>query len=566
MKTTQPPEEAYPEPEEICVDLVPTNGDAELLGLSTYPFRSNNEETHVSVVTEGSNHYFQVTGREFAVQKAKRGRNWKNAGITWNILPTCIKTRVKYRFRADVRMHALSPASPEWKMSAYLPGIKKPVIKSLSKCPRSQGTWVTCEGLFEPSLDIIGADRFEIYLESDTSSYDVDYDVDNISFKLTESGLDRLVLPKSIEDVWSVGAEILITSHTSKWDGHSTRRISSMENHDEEGYVAIGLNEAIDRPLTLGSHPFHATEVALLSRNILFNGTNGAHLTILKTPGQAQVIQGVEFVAFGEESAHNSYPIHFDSCQDSTNSIVSRNSIRESNQRCVVLDETNNVLVEDNVAFGNKGHCFVVETGKEVGNVFKSNLGAFCQKAQTVLATSDYKGKETDDTPAIFWIGGPSNQWIGNIASGSEGFGFWFQPKTNHHESDQRLSFVESPHMMPLNEFRDNVVHSANEESLKITEYNPTQKASIKNFKSYLINKDHIQVVRSSNIEAFETVLDSEIASPPFSMIGTTIVTIQQDGENLDESINKDTHRHQRSSVENPTDIFNLQSSPSLSE
>jgi hypothetical protein len=559
-----PPKEAFPEPENLCKDLVPTNGDAELLGLSPYPFRSNNDQTLLSVVSEGSNHYFEVTGREFAVQKARRGKNWRNAGISWDVLPYCMKNHMTYTFHAEVRMHALSLASSEWKMKAYVKGIKKPVFKTLAKCPKSQGTWVSCDGKFEPSVDIIEADRFEVYLESDTSSFDVDYDVDNVSFKLTESGLDVLILPKSVENLWSVGSEILITSHTSKWDGHSTRRIISLENHDEEGYVRVGLNEAIDRPLTLGSHPFHATEVALLSRNIIFNGAGGAHLTILKTPDQIQVLQGVEFLGFGEENVPNSYPIHFDSCNDISNSIVSRNTIRESNQRCVVLDETNNVIVEENIAFGNKGHCFVVETGTEVGNVFRSNLAAFCRRAQTIVETSDYE-EETDDALAAFWIGAPSNHWIGNVASGSEGFGFWFQPQGEHrHEGTQGTSFVESPYLMPLNEFTNNVVHSSNEESLKITGYNPTETASIKKFKSYLINKGHIQVSGSSNIDASETLLDSELASTPFHMSGTTIVAVQKEDENSIGNTKQDDHFYQ--SATNPTDVFNLQSSPSLLE
>ncbi len=560
-----PPKEAFPDPDNLCADLVPTNGDAELLGLSPYPFRSNNDDTLLSVVNEGPNHYFEVTGREFAVQKARRGKNWRNAGITWDILPSCIKPHTKYTFHTEVRMHALSPISSEWKMKVYMVDVKKPIIKSLAKCPKSQGNWVSCDGTFEPSSDIIEPERIEVYLESDTSSYDIDYDVDNISFKLTESGLDRLILPKSIENQWAVGSEVLVTSHTSQWNDHVTRRISSIENHDEEGYVKVSLNEPIGRPLTLGSHPFHATEVALLSRNIVFEGDNGAHMTILKTPDQDQVVQGVEFRGFGEEGVHNSYPIHFDSCNDSSNSIVSKNTIRESNHRCVVIDETNNVLIEENIAFGNKGHCFVLESGTEVGNIFKSNLGVFSQRVQTVLETSEYKGKETDNTPAVFWMSGPSNYWIGNVAAGSEGYGFWFEFRANHYEDTQRTSFVDSPHSMPLNEFNNNVVHSSVEQSLKITGYTPTRTASIKNFKSYLINKGHFDVSESTNIRASETVLDSELMSEPFPMMGTTIVTVQVGEEVIYvEDTTEEVHHSQ--SASNPTDVFNLQSSPSLAE
>lgn len=558
-----PPREAFPEPEDVCKDLVSVNGNAELLGLSPYPFRTNNEDTYLSVVTEGSNRYFEVTGREFALQNARKG-TWRNAGITWEVPQSCLKNHTKYTFHADVRMHSLSPASAEWKLRAVIPGKKKrPVIKTLATCPKSLGTWVSCVGEFKPSTELVEVDRLEVFLETDTSSYDVDYDIDNISFKLTESAPDRLILPKSIENLWNVGSEILITSHTAKWDGHSTRRITSIENHDEEGYVSVGLNEAIDRPLTLGSHPIYATEVALLSRNILFNGANGGHLTVLKTPDQTQVIQGVEFLRFGEESVHHSYPIHFDSCNDSSNSIVSKNTIRESNQRCVVLDETNNVLVEGNVAFGNKGHCFVVETGTEIGNVFKSNLGAFSQKAQTTILTSDYKGSETDDTPATFWIGSPSNQWIGNVVSGSEGFGYWFQPK-NHREGSHRTSFVESPHLMSLTRFTGNVAHSTDGESLKITEYNPTRAASINNFKSYLNSRGHIHISRSTNIAAYDTFLDTPLESLSLPMSDTTVVAVQQGEEIPVDSTNQEVYFHQ--SASNPTDVFNLQSSPSLLE
>eukprot|EP00535_Pseudo-nitzschia_heimii_P003501 CAMPEP_0197186878 /NCGR_PEP_ID=MMETSP1423-20130617/14758_1 /TAXON_ID=476441 /ORGANISM="Pseudo-nitzschia heimii, Strain UNC1101" /LENGTH=994 /DNA_ID=CAMNT_0042638305 /DNA_START=59 /DNA_END=3043 /DNA_ORIENTATION=+ len=557
-----PPKQAFPEAEDLCKNLIPTNGNAELLGLSPYPFRSNNDDTHISVVTDESNRYFEVRGRAFAVQNAKKGVNWKNAGITSDILPSCMKPHTKYSFHAEIRMHSLWPSFSEWKLKAHWVELKNSVEKIVAKCQPSQGAWVNCDGIFEPSVDIIEADRFELYLESDPSSYDVDYDVDNLSFKLIESGVDRLILPKSIENLWSVGSEILITSHTSKWDGHRTRRIRSMENHDEEGYVQIGLSEAIDRPLTLGLHPFHATKVALLSRNIVFNGANGAHMTVLKTPDQDQVVQGVEFRRFGEESVHNSYPIHFDSCNDSQNSVVSRNTIRESNQRCVVLDETNYVLVEDNVAFGNKGHCFVVETGKEVGNAFISNLGAFSKKSQNTLMTSDYRGKETDDTPAVFWIGGPSNHWVENIAAGSEGFGFWLQPKESHHENTHGMSLLESPHSMPLTEFRNNIAHSTKEESLKITGYNPTDTASIQNFNSYLTNKGHIQVSGRSNIKAFGTILDSKLESPPFSMTDTNVATIEHKEEF--ESLNQGVSYHE--SASNPSDVFNLQSSPSLLE
>jgi hypothetical protein len=550
-----PPKEAFPEIENLCTDMVPINSDAELLGLSPYPFRTNNEDTHLSVVAEGSNHYFEVTGREFAVQNARRG-NLRNAGITWDVPQSCfMKTHSKFTFKADIRMHSLSLVSAEWKIKGTRTG-KKPVIESLATCPSSVGNWVNCYGEFKPSIELTKVDRLEVFLETDTSSYDIDYDVDNISFKRTtkgEGGFDRLILPNSVENVWNTGAELLITSHTSEWDGHSTRRVTSIENHDKEGYVSISLNEPIDRPITLGSNPFYATEVALLSRNIVFMGANGGHLTVLNTPNQAQLIQGVEFREFGSGGeVREAYPIYFDNCNDSSGSVVSKNSIRDSKRGCIVLDGTNNVLVEQNVALATKGHCFVVKTGKEIGNVFKSNLGAFCQE------------EDIDTTPATFWIGSPTNFWVDNVASGSEGFGFWFQPKDHTNDSYGTYS-VESPHLMQLTQFTGNAAHSTHKESLKFTGYTPTQTASINNFKSYLNNRGHIDVSSSANIAAYNTFLDTPLASVPFPIMSdTTVVEVTQDEDISIDILNPEFENH--GSFSNPTDVFNLQSSPSLAE
>ena len=390
-----PPSEALPNPDNVCGDLV-QNGDAELLGLSPFPFRTNNQETHLSVIREDNgNRYFEVRGREFAVQNAGKGTVWRSSGITFSVPPSCLKTHTKYAFQADVRMQSLRDVTSTWKIRGFLPKMHNPITETIATCEKSKGNWVTCTGDYQPSSEIVAAERLEVVLETDTSSFDVNYDVDNVSFRPTEGGLIRLILPKSVENLWSPGAEILITSPSTRWDGHSVRKIASVENHDEEGYVRVQLNEAIPRPLTLGSHPYHATEVALLSRNIVFDGKNGGHFTVLHSPQLTQVIQGVEFVRFGEEGKRDRFPILFDNCQDSANSVVSKNTIRHSNQRCVVLDTTSNVLVEGNVAFDTRGHCFVVESGLETGNVFKSNLGAYTRRVHTLMPQAGISGKET---------------------------------------------------------------------------------------------------------------------------------------------------------------------------
>lgn len=43
------------------------------------------------------------------------------------------------------------------------------------------------------------------------------------------------------------------------------------------------------------------------------------------------------------------YPIHFHMCGSSAGSVVSKNVIINSNQRCVFIHDTNDVSIEDNV-------------------------------------------------------------------------------------------------------------------------------------------------------------------------------------------------------------------------
>jgi cell migration-inducing and hyaluronan-binding protein len=113
------------------------------------------------------------------------------------------------------------------------------------------------------------------------------------------------------------------------------------------------------------------------------------------------------FLTFGQESVRNRYPIHFDYCQDSQGAFVSKNTIRLSSQRCVVLHATDNVVVEGNIAYDTVGHCFALD-GTEACNLFENNLGAVTQKPHSTMPQVRVSGKETDDTPATFWISNPS--------------------------------------------------------------------------------------------------------------------------------------------------------------
>jgi hypothetical protein len=152
------------------------------------------------------------------------------------------------------------------------------------------------------------------------------------------------------------------------------------------------------------------------------------------------------------------YPIHFHFCSDVAGSIVSKNSIRKSNQRCVVVHGTNKLRIEENVAFDTKGHCYMLEDGIETGNEFIRNLGAQTDAPTTIIPNLGPNGDETDRTPATFWITNPTNSWLGNVAAGSVDSGFWFEPKIRGVRA--YLFPKYNPQVEPLGLFKDNVVHS----------------------------------------------------------------------------------------------------------
>lgn len=272
---------------------------------------------------------------------------------------------------------------------------------------------------------------------------------------------DDTIVVQNAEN-WAPGAEILITSHTRVWNEHQVRQIKSITKMP--GSIAIQLNETIVRPTTFVEAPDFATEIALLSRNVLIQGGSdpspwhGGHFMVHHTPMQPQLIEGVEFRNMGQQSLLGRYPIHFHFCDDSSGSSVSKNTIRESNQRCIVVHGTNNMRVSENIAFDTKGHCFMLEDGMEEGNEFVRNLGAQTGAPEAIIPDDGTNGEESDDEPATFWITNPTNSFVGNVAAGSESSGYWFEPYLRGER--KHLYPYTQPMKAPLTLFKDNVAHS----------------------------------------------------------------------------------------------------------
>jgi hypothetical protein len=85
----------------------------------------------------------------------------------------------------------------------------------------------------------------------------------------------------------------------------------------------------------------------------------------------------------------------------------------------MTIHSTNNVLIENNVCFEIIGHAFFIENAMETGNRFIGNLGMTVRVGYLL---------PTDSQPSIFWITN-ANNFIGNIASGSENTCYWYLGK-----------------------------------------------------------------------------------------------------------------------------------------
>lgn len=299
-----------------------------------------------------------------------------------------------------------------------------------------------------------------------------------------------IVVDAAVKNGWAAGAEILITSHTRDWDGHQVRKIVAVSDYTRR-LVQIELDAPIRRPTTLLQSEDFAVEVALLSRNIVIEGGpdskkfHGGHFWFMNTPSIVQSLVGVDFRNMGQQGTLGRYPIHLHMGSDMTGSTISKNTIRQSNQRCIVVHNTHNLLVEENIAYDTKGHCFIVEDGMETGNKFLRNLGAQTGAPDEVIPDWGPNGIETDDDPATFWITNPSNYWIGNVAAGSQGAGFWFELQLRG--THKHLFSHVDPKTAPLLKFENNVAHSNNNKGFRTypSGYLPEQVQTLGGLKSY---------------------------------------------------------------------------------
>lgn len=220
-------------------------------------------------------------------------------------------------------------------------------------------------------------------------------------------------------------------------------------------------------------------------------------------------------------------------CGDVSGTLLRRNAVTESMQRCFVVHGTDNALLEENVAFDSPGHCYMLEDGAETGNrvrVLRASPRLFwtaysrgrvlvppspthtrthtcAQPGPSVAVCAQHRhggirggrahlrggdgriqracldhSRLRDGMPcprrdaltrplalpllapslqpAVFWISNPDNEFVGNVAAGSEDSGFFFELRAHVRGPSQALHPDIQPQSTPFRRFEDNAAHA----------------------------------------------------------------------------------------------------------
>ena len=182
-------------------------------------------------------------------------------------------------------------------------------------------------------------------------------------------------------------------------------------------------------------------EVGLINRNITIRGAAdsfeknyGGHIMIMHSSGPVH-IEGVEFTALGQPGLEARYNFHWHLAGDRAGDYLRNSSIHHSLQRAVVVHQTDNVLVENMVAFDIKNHAYIpAEDGNEVNNTFMKNLAILIRRPATEdFAFPKDNGKTStqgEQRSSGFWMRNPHNNIIDNHVGGVErGNGFFLDTR-----------------------------------------------------------------------------------------------------------------------------------------
>jgi len=509
IQLSLPPASSYPDPNDPCGELLP-NGNAETGFISPYESFVGTNKLTIRTDPQTGGNYFHLS---------KRSHRFSSPTIS--LLTGCTSEHAVYDFTATFRINSDAGDESMFIFKTYDPSDTaltgaNASFQTLAICPKSSNSigWITCTSQFTFGPEHEVSPRIEfLHLTIVDDSSDIDYD--NLSLTFTGVGGNSqtsgstiataastgVPIVGSTASCWGAGAEVLVTSSTL--DAFDSSVTTLLATPAISNYYTAHLSSP--NPSSDTSGPY-AGEIALLSRNVEFRSDNssndvtlGAHFMIYRTSGVAQKIEGVSFVGFGQQGVKDRYPINFRQSKSSP-STVKHNTIRDSNQRCIVLSNTRGVVISNNVAHNTAGHCYAMQDGSESNNMFFKNLGSLTTKPTNLIAGA------SDGTPATFYITNSANSFQGNVAAGSRSSGYWFEMNTavtgeSLNDADATITSL-NPSLNALSLFEGNIAHSNTQHGIKIypTGFNSAQSNFLTNTKSYRNKLFGIYLYNGNNI------------------------------------------------------------------
>jgi hypothetical protein len=296
---------SYLKPNDICQELLP-NGNAEGNGFNPYPFWSLRGDEKVKVMNENGNNFFRLENRL---------SHWST--MTHNVETRCLDLGVTYLASAKIRIQSDFPQS-YYILLTIQRADGSWADRTIVQCPpqsRFDG-WMTCSGEFIVDTDLSRAlsAQWRLYLTNTIDGiYTVDYD--DLSIRLSKGYVDKIIVDSNDASCWGAGSDLHVTSSTF-YNGDGTPIIPNgfkgkivQVTDDGNGKQLLQISPAPTLPiLSQSDSSLYAAEVALLTRNVVIEGSNnegngkGGYVQVLHTPNISQTIQGVQFVNMGRLS------------------------------------------------------------------------------------------------------------------------------------------------------------------------------------------------------------------------------------------------------------------------
>jgi hypothetical protein len=301
-----PPPSLFPDPDNVCGGNLIMNGDAEAHAIHPYPTVASSGS--LSIFT------FQTGNRVFRVS----GRSSDTDAVQYDLAaPQCVMTGAQYSVRARVRFISRTPVASTMMVRIFFTDETSLLIKAAT-CEATGTTWDDCLGRFTVVDDFEpeNVESVRVFFVTNGAP-DITMDVDDWEMQVSRPAKSGIVVEgDGIVDCWGEGAEVVITSHTLDRNDAQVRQLVNSPVELENGLVRLDLDDFIIFPVTeVQDEPF-AVEVALLNRNIRFQGgyeqnNKGGHFMVMHTPNVAQNVRGVEFRNFGRQGTSPSK--HYDS-------------------------------------------------------------------------------------------------------------------------------------------------------------------------------------------------------------------------------------------------------------